>query len=132
MHLRTSQVTIPRIMKKRLAIIGLLLVVAAGGVGGIYWALTPTPGVTVENFRRLHRGMRLEEVETILSTNWTAPVPKSALILDSDPRKKWKGETCEIELHFWGWGDGAQLVKGSCQTSVGRSISVARVPLTLF
>lgn len=31
-----------------------------------YWTLVPTPGVTLENFKRLHSGMSIEEVKTIM------------------------------------------------------------------
>ena len=32
----------------------------------VRWAMTPVPGVTNENFKRLHTGMTLEEMEAIL------------------------------------------------------------------
>ena len=53
-------------MKKRLAIIGLLLVFTLGGVGVVIYTLQPTPGVTFRNFNRLRLGMTEEEVEAIL------------------------------------------------------------------
>src|SRR5687768_11090065 len=33
---------------------------------GVRWAMTPEPGVTLENFRRLHSDMTMEEVEAVL------------------------------------------------------------------
>lgn len=47
----------------------LFAVVLASLIGvGIYLLLPPKPGVTLENFRRLHVGMTRSEVESILGT----------------------------------------------------------------
>jgi hypothetical protein len=33
---------------------------------GIYWLIPPTPGVTLENFRRLRKGMTLDQAQAVL------------------------------------------------------------------
>ncbi len=54
--------------RRKRALLWAWLLVALTGVGlvGVQWAMTPTPGVTLENFRRLHDRMKMEEIEPIL------------------------------------------------------------------
>ena len=51
--------------RRRLLILSALLLLPLVGFG-IYFLTPPKPGVTRENFRRLHKGMTQEEVESIL------------------------------------------------------------------
>src|SRR5690348_18276985 len=43
-------------------------VICVGVITGVLlqWALTPSPGMTRENFKRLHAGMTLPEMEAIM------------------------------------------------------------------
>src|ERR1700722_13886413 len=57
-------------LKRRLLTVSALLVLPLIGVG-VYLLIPPNPGVTLENFRRLHEGMSREEVESILGSKGT-------------------------------------------------------------
>jgi hypothetical protein len=51
--------------RRRLLAASALLLLPLIGFG-VYLLIPPNPGVTVENFHRLHKGMMLEQVETLL------------------------------------------------------------------
>jgi hypothetical protein len=84
-------------MSKRtcLSLIVLLLLLIAGvGVGGyLLTPPTPKPGVTLENFKRLHAGMTEEEVEKIFGSKGTD-----------------RGANCNFKYRLLFWDDGEATV----------------------
>jgi hypothetical protein len=83
--------------KKRWFILGAIaMVLALAGSSVVLWSFTRIkPGATVENFRRLHRGMTQAEVEEILGQGGEVPVPQSF-----PTRIAWEGEDGVIYIDF--------------------------------
>jgi hypothetical protein len=83
--------------RRRLLTLSALLLVSLIGIG-VYWAMQPKPGVTLENFRQLNRGMSEEQVETILGSKgvFEAEVAGASL-------KSWRGPQGQVVLAFGGF-----------------------------
>jgi SmpA / OmlA family len=56
--------------------------------------LPPKPGVTLDNFRRLHRGMTKEEVDAILG----GPVEVSGFNNNKARTRYWHGDHCRVSI----------------------------------
>lgn len=90
----------------------LLLVVGAvallGVAGFVLWLMSPTPGVTWENFHRLRKGMSSSEVEGLLGK---PSLPYEASF--DNPRQRqqriWHGKDVIISLQF---DAGQRLLEG--------------------
>jgi hypothetical protein len=82
--------------KLRLLVLFVLLVPLVGI--GVYWATLPPikPGVTLENFRRLHKHMTRAQIEAILGTG-----KRDA---DSDI-VRWKSGETEVAIAFFDSGE---------------------------
>jgi hypothetical protein len=78
-------------MKRRSLLLGCLALVALVAVPRL---LAPKPGVTVENFRRLHRGMTKEEVDAILG----GPGEVSGFINNMARTRDWHGDHCTVSI----------------------------------
>jgi hypothetical protein len=76
---------------------GLLGLVALAGLAAFVRFTAPTPGVTVENYRRLRIGMTAQQVEAILGEGPTSQQPTAAR---GRWQKYWKGKELTIYLLF--------------------------------
>jgi hypothetical protein len=74
--------------------LGTLVLLGLGGPLLYFWLSTPAPGVTLENFHRLHLCMSANQVEEILG--------KPAEVFNSrgDCTRSWRGEEWSIDLGF--------------------------------
>jgi hypothetical protein len=90
-------------MRKKL-LLGGGLVVALVAIVLFRWAVLhrPSPGVTRENFLRLHKGMREEDIEAILGppTHSHTPVNACLLLLSADNCNIWTGDEAGVIIYF--------------------------------
>jgi hypothetical protein len=66
----------------------------ASPIAAVWWALTPEPGVTLENFRRLHDGMTLEEIETIMGK----PSDRCEIPMNGSSTHIWVGDEGTVSI----------------------------------
>jgi hypothetical protein len=52
--------------RRLLLVVGAAILLVVAGFALLLWLTTPTPGVTLENFRRLRVGMSAKDVEALL------------------------------------------------------------------
>jgi hypothetical protein len=94
-------------MRRRRLLLGLtgvaLLVVA--GFGVLIWLTSPTPGVTLDNFRRLREGMSIRDVEALLGK------PDRVFEGAARTHRVWRGEEVVISL-TWDADDADRLWVG--------------------
>jgi hypothetical protein len=86
-------------MGKRRLVVGGLLVGFLALILSVVWLLREPPirpGVTLENFRHLHRGMTEAEIETIFGR----PGDKRTELGDCH-FTYWKTEDCDVWICFW-------------------------------
>jgi hypothetical protein len=80
--------------KRRLLLrVGALALLGAAGFLLYCWAVSPTPGVTEKNFRRLRVGMSVSEVEALFGGSGESPTFRSQMV---PPLTCWKGEGIEV------------------------------------
>jgi hypothetical protein len=105
------------VMKNRL-----LLLLAVGGLAGVASLLVLSarplppplqPGVTPNNFRRLHEDMSTGEVEAILGK------PDKQFLMSGTLTRIWKGERCSIGITFCG-----DALSGECHTDDGQVLDL--------
>ena len=82
-------------MRRRRLLLGVSAVVLlVAGFALFVWLTRPTPGVTWENFRRLHIGMSVKEVERLLGE------PHEVYGSRRGTERYWKSQEVEISLTF--------------------------------
>jgi hypothetical protein len=107
-------------MRRRfLLVVGLFACLFCGASLYVMWQPSYTPGVTPENFRRLHKGMTRDEVQAILGG------PGSFQQRGTDSfGEKWHGEHCCIFLWFQDWAE-VTVDSGSMTTQDGSRVYMA-------
>ncbi len=83
----------PMTRRRRFIILGVLLVAVVGV--GVYLLMPPKPGVTRENFRRLHKGMTSEQVQEIIGVRFSLCASSSASLY-----MIWEGGEGKIQVEF--------------------------------
>jgi hypothetical protein len=113
-------------MRRKIAI-AIGLVAALLVVGLLLYFLSPLlnpprPGVTQENFRRVHKGMSEEEVEAILG----GPGEPAGFMMLTKSRE-WRGPDCVVSITF-GLITGAGAIDGSLTTDDGLTLELTDEP----
>jgi len=80
-----------KLMSRRSFILSAVLLVTIAGLG-IYLLIPPTPGVTLQNFRRLEGEMMIEDFDRILGYENRIDV--------GDGEIKWVGEEGTADVYF--------------------------------
>jgi hypothetical protein len=93
--------------RRALLIVAGLMVLAGLSLPAMRWAMTPVPGVTRSNFDRLHEGMRLEEIETVMGR----PADFRNYVTGNMPYV-WKCDEGSVHISDWVTGTRGKFVKG--------------------
>lgn len=83
--------------------------------------LAPTPGVTVENYERVYKGMRVADVEALFAV---APESNTLTFVDGD-HKYWTGNNLDIVIRF----KDARAISGFCFRRPERGIEAVHSDL---
>jgi hypothetical protein len=82
-------------MRKRAVVVaGVLVFLGLLGLAAVPRLLPPKPGVTLENFRRLHRGMTKEEVDVLLG----GPGEVTGFVNNMARTRYWYGDHCRVSI----------------------------------
>jgi hypothetical protein len=87
------------------------------------------PGVTPENFRRLHQGMTEKQVEAILGS------PGMGWVFNLSYGREYAGDGCDVRIEFGAMNDNDEKVtaqQGWMTTTDGSVLELAEKPISLF
>jgi hypothetical protein len=113
-------------MSRRVYLLGLGLALVAVGLAFTDWVLSLQPGVTEANVRRIRRGMRDEEVYSLLGP----PVNDTGLLLSLTLDLSDRGQlNPDISVAAWEGADGTAAVTFDADGMVVRAYFFARQPL---
>jgi hypothetical protein len=118
--------------KLLLLLVGLMACVLMAAIGiGLWLESQPSPqapGITVDNFKRIKKGMPYSQVNDILGD----PSPLKWYDRSSAGFVVWRSSECNIRLHFHGSEGRLYVSDGECIDSDGQVMEVPRPPETIF
>ena len=84
-------------MRRRLRLllgVGAVVLLGVAGFALVLWLISPTPRVSMENFRRLRKGMSERYVEALLGK----PYKVTEWAFEGSTRRLWRSQEVVIEL----------------------------------
>ncbi len=75
---------------------GVLVVAVGAGLVGLRWAIIRAPGITLDNARRLHTGMKLRDIEVVLGGSATSKRDFGGGWSDL----LWCSQDCLVQVHY--------------------------------
>jgi hypothetical protein len=117
-------------MRRRLLLgVGFFAALLCGAYLYLLWKQTYTPGVTPDNFRRLHEGMSRAEVEAIMGGPSQTSYPLIKLYgRPLTHMEIWRGERCTIYLRFHDDRKYTVVECGCLDTGNGATTLIAEYP----